>query len=182
MNSWWFRSVREDGALLRSPSSRIGYPRCDMQCPFCASSRTRVLDSRPIEGGSAIRRRRSCEACDNRFTTYERSVVPLVVRKRDGRFEPFQVEKIRAGFESALADRPVTRKKFEAMISEVEATARSHGSRVGSDEIGRAVLAQLRDVDQVAYLRFASVYKEFQGAQDFEREMAALESAADSTS
>ena len=98
-----------------------------------------------------------------------------MVRKRDGRFEPFQVEKIRAGFESALADRPVTRKRLEAMIADVEAAARSHGSRVDSDEIGRAVLAQLREVDQVAYLRFASVYKEFQGAQDFEREMAALE-------
>lgn len=154
---------------------RIGYARCDMQCPFCGSARTRVVDSRPIEGRSAIRRRRVCEGCDNRFTTYERSVVPLVVRKRDGRFEPFQVEKIRAGFESALADRPVTAKKLEAMIADVEAAARSHGSQVDSDDIGRAVLAQLREVDQVAYLRFASVYKEFQGAQDFEREMAALE-------
>ena len=164
---------------MRSPPPHIGYPPCDMQCPFCASSRTRVVDSRPIEQGSAIRRRRLCEACDNRFTTYERSVVPLMVRKRDGRFEPFQVEKIRLGFESALADRPVNRKRLEAMIAEVEATARSHGSRVDSDEIGRAVLTQLREVDQVAYLRFASVYKEFQGAQDFEREMAALESTAE---
>lgn len=108
-------------------------------------------------------------------------MVPLVVRKRDGRLEPFQVEKIRAGFESALADRPVTRKKLEGMIAEVEAAARGHGSRVTSDEIGRAVLAQLRGVDQVAYLRFASVYKEFQGAQDFEREMAALENQVEST-
>lgn len=154
------------------------YPRCDMQCPFCASARTRVVDSRPIEGGSAIRRRRVCGGCQNRFTTYERSVVPLMVRKRDGRFQPFQVEKLRAGFESALADRPVTHKKLEAMIAEVEVAARSHGSRVDSDVIGRAVLAQLREVDQVAYLRFASVYKEFQGAQDFEREMAALEGGA----
>lgn len=159
----------------------MGYPRCDMQCPFCASSRTRVIDSRPIESGAAIRRRRLCEACDNRFTTYERSVVPLVVRKRDGRLEPFQVEKVRAGFESALADRPVTRKKLEGMIGEVESAARSHGSRVDSDEIGRAVLSQLRGIDQVAYLRFASVYKEFQGAQDFEREMAALEDPVDSS-
>jgi transcriptional repressor NrdR len=151
-----------------------------MQCPFCASSRTRVIDSRPIEDGSAIRRRRLCEVCENRFTTYERSMVPLVVRKRDGRLEPFLVEKVRAGFESALADRPVTRKRLEAMIADVEAAARSHGSRVDSDDIGRAVLAQLREVDQVAYLRFASVYKEFQGAQDFEREMAALEDPVES--
>lgn len=163
-----------------SPSRRIGYPRCDMQCPFCASARTQVVDSRPIEAGSAIRRRRLCEGCGNRFTTYERSAVPLVVRKRDGRLEPFQVEKIRAGFESALADRPVNRKRFEAMISDVESLARSHGSRVDSDEIGRAVLKQLRNVDQVAYLRFASVYKEFQKAQDFEREMATLEDSEES--
>lgn len=150
-----------------------------MQCPFCASSRTRVVDSRPIEGGAAIRRRRICSGCRNRFTTYERSVVPLVVRKRDGRLEPFQVEKIRVGLESALADRPVTRKKLELMIAEVEAAARSYGSRVGTDDIGREVLAQLREVDQVAYLRFVSVYKEFQGAQDFEREMAALEGSGE---
>jgi transcriptional repressor NrdR len=95
--------------------------------------------------------------------------------------EPFQVEKVRAGFESALADRPVTRKKLEGMIGEVESAARSRGSRVDSDEIGRAVLSQLRGIDQVAYLRFASVYKEFQGAQDFEREMAALEDPVDSS-
>jgi transcriptional repressor NrdR len=107
-------------------------------------------------------------------------VVPLVVRKRDGRLEPFQVDKVRAGFESALADRPVNRKKLEVMIAEVESAARGHGSRVDTDEIGRAVLGQLREVDQVAYLRFASVYKEFQGAQDFEREMANLEDSVDS--
>lgn len=160
----------------------MGYSSVEMQCPFCASSRTRVLDSRPIEGGTAIRRRRLCNSCENRFTTYERSVVPLMVRKRDGRFEPFQVEKIRAGFASALADRPVTAKRLEAMIAEVEAVARSHGSRVDSDEIGRAVLTELREVDQVAYLRFASVYKEFQGAQDFEREMAVLEGKSESAS
>jgi transcriptional repressor NrdR len=168
------------GRAVGSPRRRIGYPRCDMQCPFCVSARTLVVDSRPIEAGSAIRRRRLCEGCGNRFTTYERSTVPLVVRKRDGRLEPFQVEKIRAGFQSALADRPVNRKKLEAMIAEVESLARSHGSRVDSDEIGRAVLTQLRNVDEVAYLRFASVYKEFQGAQDFEREMATLEASEES--
>jgi len=158
----------------------MGYSPWDMQCPFCASLCTRVVDSRPIEDGTAIRRRRVCQACRNRFTTHERSVVPLMVRKRDGRFEPFQVEKIRAGFASALADRPVTRKRLEGMIAEVEVVARGHGSRVDSDEIGRAVLTQLRAADEVAYLRFASVYKEFQGAQDFEREMAVLEGKSES--
>lgn len=153
------------------------YPRVDMRCPYCGSDRTRVLDSRPVERGAAIRRRRVCEGCQNRFSTYERSDLPLVVRKRDGRLEPFQVDKLRAGLESALADRPVTHKRLESLIREIEKAARDRGPRVDSDEIGRAVLERLRDVDQVAYLRFASVYKEFQGAQDFEREMATLERA-----
>ena len=152
-----------------------------MKCPFCARIETKVVDSRMNQTNDIIRRRRECLRCEGRFTTYERTIVPLMVRKRDGRFEPFQVEKLRTGFESALADRPVTPKKLEAMIAEVEVAARSHGSRVDSDDIGRAVLAQLREIDQVAYLRFASVYKEFQGAQDFEREMAALEGGADSS-
>lgn len=151
-----------------------------MLCPFCGSSGTRVIDSRPVEERSAIRRRRVCEACENRFTTYERSEVPLLVRKRDGRVEAFQIDKIRAGMESALADRPVTRKRLEAMITKVEAVARSRGPQVPSDEIGRAVLAELKEVDQVAYLRFASVYKEFQGTRDFEREMAELEAGPES--
>lgn len=173
-------SAERLGGTGRAGADDLEVPSASMRCPFCASSRTRVIDSRPIEDGAAIRRRRLCEECDNRFTTYERSDVPLLVRKRDGRLEPFRVEKVRAGLESALADRPVTRKRLEAMIREVEAAARSHGREVDSDEIGRAVLSQLREVDQVAYLRFASVYKEFQKAQDFEREMAELEGARES--
>ena len=158
---------------------RVGYSRTVMHCPFCASDGTRVVDSRPVENGSAVRRRRVCEACGHRFTTYERSEGPLLVRKRGGRLEPFQIDKIRAGMENALADRPVTAKRLSAMLREVEAEAHRRGPQVASDEIGRSVLTQLRRVDQVAYLRFASVYKEFQGARDFEREMAELESKGD---
>lgn len=146
-----------------------------MLCPFCASDATRVIDSRPVEEGTAIRRRRLCEMCENRFTTYERAHVALIVRKRDGRLEPFEAEKVRAGLQSALADRPVSEKRLERIITDIRDQAQGRGRIVTSDDIGRMVLEHLADVDHVAYLRFASVYKEFEGAGDFEREMAVLE-------
>lgn len=153
----------------------LGYPQSVMRCPFCSAEDTRVVDSRAAEEGTAVRRRRECARCGNRFTTYERADVPLVVRKRDGRLEPFQLEKVRRGLESALADRPVGEEALERLVDRVQADARHRAPEVTSDEVGRAVLAGLRELDEVAYLRFASVYKEFQGARDFEREMAALE-------
>jgi transcriptional repressor NrdR len=128
-----------------------------MQCPFCDAGGTRVVDSRPAEGGRAVRRRRECAECENRFTTYERMEAVPVVRK-------------------ALADRPVPPGAVEALVRVVEAEAAEAGPEITSEEIGRLVLAGLRPLDEVAYLRFASVYKEFEGADDFEREMAALES------
>jgi transcriptional repressor NrdR len=146
-----------------------------MQCPFCGSSETRVVDSRPAEQGRAIRRRRECEACGDRFTTYERVEALLMVRKRSGRTEPFRTDKLRRGLESALADRPVGTGTLDELVDTIETALRAGGTVVSSDEIGVQVLEQLRELDEVAYLRFASVYKEFKGAQDFEREMAALE-------
>ncbi|NOY55532.1 MAG: transcriptional repressor NrdR [Actinobacteria bacterium] len=146
-----------------------------MQCPFCASEDTRVIDSRPVDEGSAIRRRRECVSCGNRFTTYERADIPLIVRKRDGRFEPFEIDKVRAGLNSALADRPVETKRLERMLIQIRDDAKAEGRIVSSDDIGRAVLEHLARIDHVAYLRFASVYKEFEGTGDFEREMAELE-------
>ncbi|GBD85130.1 transcriptional repressor NrdR [bacterium BMS3Abin02] len=146
-----------------------------MQCPFCASEDTRVIDSRPVEEGSAIRRRRECVSCGNRFTTYERADIPLIVRKRDGRLEPFEIDKVRAGLHSALADRPVEAKRLERMLVQIRDDARAQGRVVSSDDIGRAVLEHLAGIDHVAYLRFASVYKEFEGTVDFEREMAELQ-------
>ena len=98
-----------------------------------------------------------------------------MVRKRSGRTEPFRTDKLRRGLESALADRPVGTGTLDELVDTIEAELRALGTVVSSDEIGRQVLDRLRDLDQVAYLRFASVYKEFEGAQDFEREMAALE-------
>ncbi|MFQ5948474.1 MAG: transcriptional regulator NrdR [Acidimicrobiia bacterium] len=146
-----------------------------MRCPFCEADDARVVDSRPAEGGAAVRRRRRCAACGNRFTTYERREPALVVRKRDGRAEPFSVDKVRAGLESALTDRPVPAEALDELVRRVEALAAGSGPEVTTEQIGRAVLEGLRQLDEVAYLRFASVYKEFQGARDFEREMAALE-------
>lgn len=145
-----------------------------MRCPFCGADDTRVVDSRPADAGAAIRRRRHCEACGNRFTTYERRESVPMVRKRDGRLEPFSAEKVRGGVASALADREVADGAIEGLVAEIEAFVEAEGE-VGTDEVGRRVLEALRHLDEVAYLRFASVYKEFEGARDFEREMAALE-------
>lgn len=147
-----------------------------MRCPECRADETRVIDSRPADDGSAIRRRRVCEVCDARFTTYERYERAQMVRKRSGELEPFDATKLSAGVGAALADRPASTTEISSLVGEVEAMIRRKGGTVDSEEIGRAVLQKLRVVDEVAYLRFASVYKEFQGAEDFEREMAALDS------
>ena len=148
-----------------------------MLCPVCGAPNTRVIDSRPAESGQAIRRRRECEDCSHRFTTYERLEPQLVVRKRNGRLEAFSTAKLAVGISAALADRPVSGSAIERLAEEVEASLRGHGSQVSSEDIGREVLERLRGLDEVGYLRFASVYKEFQDAADFEKEVAALESA-----
>ena len=112
--------------------------------------------------------------CGHRFTTYERASVALQVRKRDGRLEPFDAQKVVRGLEITLADRPVSPADVAAIVATVEHAARGAGAEITADEIGKQVLAGLRDLDEVAYLRFASVHKEFQGARDFHREMEAL--------
>ncbi len=153
-----------------------------MRCPLCATEDTRVVDSRPAEGGGAIRRRRECLVCGERFTTFERPAIGATVVKRSGRREAFDREKVRRGLESALADRPVADGAIDDIVARIEASARGGSALVTSDELGKAVLAELRDLDEVAYLRFASVYMEFQGAEDFEREAAALEQRSDDIS
>lgn len=155
-----------------------GVPSTDMQCPFCAAGETKVVDSRPADHGTSIRRRRECLGCERRFTTYERMDAHLMVRKRNGVVEPFRSEKLRRGLESALADRPVESGTLDEMVATIERAAHERAPLVDSDDIGRAVLQNLRQVDEVAYLRFASVYKDFQGASDFEREMASLETTS----
>ena len=142
---------------------------------MCHSVDTKVIDSRSAEEGRAIRRRRECLACNHRFTTFERATYQPLVRKRDGSLQPFSADKVRHGIEQALADRPVAPGTVEALVLEAESLFGPETTVVSAGEIGDTVLAGLRAVDEVAYLRFASVYKEFTGAVDFEREMAALE-------
>ena len=146
-----------------------------MRCQMCHSVDTKVIDSRAAEEGRSIRRRRECMECGHRFTTYERAAYQPLVRKRDGRLEPFSADKVRAGIEQALADRPVPAGTVETLVMGAESLFGPETTVVYAGEIGDAVLAGLRAVDEVAYLRFASVYKEFTGASDFEKEMAALE-------
>lgn len=134
-----------------------------------------MVDSRAAEGGSSIRRRRECVTCDRRFTTYERASIVNMVRKRDGRLESFDGHKLRRGVERAFAGRPVEYGAVDRLVADLSAFVGAQGGEVSADELGDEVLVRLRDIDEVAYLRFASVYKEFQGAQDFEREVAALE-------
>lgn len=146
-----------------------------MRCPYCTADDTRVVDSRPIEGGTSIRRRRQCETCAERFTTYERAEVPLLIRKRDGRIQPFDPEKVRAGLIRALADNAVDPDEISVAVGRIENELRVMPEQATSDDVGRLVLAYLRTIDEAAYLRFASVHKEFRAAADFEREAAALE-------
>jgi transcriptional repressor NrdR len=131
-----------------------------------------VVDSRDAEGGGAIRRRRECQSCRRRYTTFERiEDVGLTVIKRDGTREPYDREKITSGVAKAIKNRPVTDEDVEALAGRVEARLRRKGPKVTSQEVGLEVLDQLEKVDQVAYLRFASVYKDFKELTDFEREV-----------
>jgi transcriptional repressor NrdR len=142
-------------------------------CPYCRHPDSRVIDSRAAEDGVAIRRRRSCPACGRRFTTQE-SVI-LTVGKRSGVTEPFNRDKIVSGVQRACQGRPVTEDQLAKLAQQVEDTIRSRGSgEIPSHEVGLAILGPLRELDEVAYLRFASVYRSFQSLTDFENEIAAL--------
>ena len=145
-----------------------------MRCPVCGAAETKVIDSRPAEGGAAIRRRRLCSECGSRFTTYERGTPVLMVKKRSGLVETFSPEKLTAGVMAAVAGRSVPAAAVTNLVEEVETEVASQPGPYPSEEIGKLVLEGLRKLDEVAYLRFASVYKDFQHAKDFEREMASL--------
>ncbi|HZU80850.1 MAG TPA: transcriptional regulator NrdR [Acidimicrobiales bacterium] len=146
-----------------------------MRCPWCQSLDDKVVDSRLAEDGGAIRRRRECLACGGRFTTYERlEEAPLWVAKRSGQREPFDRAKLVAGVRSATKNRPVTEEQLDALAQAVEDALRGVGAEVTSQQIGVAVLERLREVDDVAYLRFASVYKGFEDIGDFQREVGLL--------
>jgi transcriptional repressor NrdR len=145
-------------------------------CPFCRNQDSRVIDSRTADDGAAIRRRRACPACGRRFTTQE-SVI-LMVGKRSGATEPFTRDKIVRGVRRACQGRPVTEDQLAILAQQVEETIRAQGcAEVPSHDVGLAILGPLRELDEVAYLRFASVYRGFESLADFEEEIAALRSA-----
>lgn len=147
-----------------------------MRCPYCQHPETRVLDSRPTQEGAVIRRRRECLECSRRFTTYERlEDLPFVVVKKDGRREPFDRNKILTGLLKACEKRPVSLHTLEALVNDVERTVRDRWEgEVDSKEIGELVMARLREVDEVAYVRFASVYREFGDLNRFLEELKKL--------
>ena len=147
-----------------------------MYCPFCRHEDSRVIDSRTADDGAAIRRRRSCPACGRRFTTQE-SVI-LMVGKRSGATEPFTRDKIVRGVRRACQGRPVSEDQLAILAQQVEDAIRARGcAEVPSHDVGLAFLGPLRELDEVAYLRFASVYRGFESLADFEDEIAALRTA-----
>ncbi len=149
-----------------------------MRCPFCRGDDSKVVDSREVEEGQAIRRRRSCSECGSRFTTIEELVLTVV--KRSGVTEPFSRDKVVRGVRRACQGRPVEDDALQQLAHRVEEAIRSLGlSEVPSHEVGLAILGPLRDLDEVAYLRFASVYRSFSSVEDFEKEIADLRTAGD---
>ncbi|URQ65127.1 transcriptional regulator NrdR [SAR86 cluster bacterium] len=147
-----------------------------MYCPFCGHDETKVIDSRLVAGGSQIKRRRECSNCGERFSTYEEAelVMPRII-KTNGRREPFDEVKLRAGFHKALEKRPVPSDKIENSIQSIKDAVRKIGEReIESQVIGKQVMNQLKELDQVAYVRFASVYQNFQDVKDFTDEISEL--------
>jgi len=145
-----------------------------MVCPFCNKEDTAVVDSRKNVDGDAIRRRRECSACNTRFTTYEKSEIELIVKKRNGNLEEFQYEKLFNGIENAFGGQELSDKKLKNLVDTVFLDLKKHGKKIESKLIGETVLLNLKDINEVAYLRFASVYKEFSDISDFEKEAAEL--------
>jgi len=146
-----------------------------VRCPSCSHLDDKVVDSRQADDGGSIRRRRECLSCGHRYTTFERlEEVPLVVVKRSGDKVPFDRAKISAGVVAAAKGRPVTLEAIEELCTDLENLVRQAGGELPSEQLGLAVLEGLRDLDQVAYVRFASVYKGFDDPSDFSREIRLL--------
>ncbi|KOO46865.1 transcriptional regulator NrdR [Priestia koreensis] len=147
-----------------------------MKCPSCYHNGTRVLDSRPIEEGRSIRRRRECEECQYRFTTFERvEEIPLIVVKKDGAREEFSKEKILRGLIKACEKRPVPLKQLEDTVIDIDKELRSQGvSEIQSDTVGEMVMERLAKIDEVSYVRFASVYRQFKDINVFIDELREL--------
>ena len=145
-----------------------------MVCPFCNAEDTAVVDSRKNVDGDSIRRRRECSLCNTRFTTYEKSEIELIVKKRNGNLEEFQYEKLFGGVENAFGGQELSEKKLKNLVETIYLELKKHGKKIESNIIGETVLSHLKDINEVAYLRFASVYKEFSAVSDFEKEAAEL--------
>ncbi len=147
-----------------------------MKCPYCGIEEDKVIDSRPVEEGKAIRRRRECSKCERRFTTYEyveRAAISVV--KRDGRREPYDRDKLLGGIALACRKRPVSREVIETIVTSIEtALADEYKTEISSTELGERVLEKLADLDQVSYVRFASVYRQFNDVEQFSKELRRL--------
>lgn len=147
-----------------------------MHCPFCGAQDTKVIDSRLANDGAMVRRRRECLTCNERFTTFETAelVMPRII-KNDGRREPFDEEKLQAGIQRALEKRPVGTEEIETAVSRIKKRLRATGDReVPAQQLGEMVMDELRDLDQVAYVRFASVYRSFEDVSAFQEEIEML--------
>lgn len=144
-----------------------------MKCPFCGHLEDKVIDSRPAEDGSAIRRRRECLSCSSRFTTYEKvELLPLLVIKKDGTREVYSQEKLLGGLMKACEKRPVSSEQLEQIVSYVENQIQNTAKReISTNEIGEMVMMQLKEIDEVAYVRFASVYRQFKDVNSFMEEL-----------
>lgn len=152
-----------------------------MHCPFCAAADTKVIDSRLVSDGAQVRRRRECLSCCERFTTYEAAelVMPRVI-KRDGRREPFNEDKLRAGFLRALEKRPVSVESIEAQIGHIMQKLRASGEREAKSRVlGELVMDSLKTLDKVAYVRFASVYRSFEDIAEFQAAIEGLQAEPD---
>jgi transcriptional repressor NrdR len=148
-----------------------------VRCPFCGHIEDKVVDSRTSEEGRAIRRRRECLSCGRRYTSYERiEDFPVLVEKRNGQTEPFDKEKLASGIRKACVNRPVTTEAIDQLADDVvESLLSGGGNVVTTADLGKEILERLRSLDEVAYLRFASVYKDFKELNDFERELGLLQ-------
>ena len=147
-----------------------------MYCPFCATDDTKVIDSRLVSAGHQVRRRRECLACHERFTTFESAelVIPCII-KRDGSRDPFNEEKMRNGLLRALEKRPVSTEQVELSVNMIKSQLRATGEReVPSEMVGNIIMEQLKELDKIAYVRFASVYRSFEDIREFGEEIARL--------
>ena len=144
-----------------------------MKCPYCGKDNTRVIDSRPADDGDSIRRRRECDECHKRFTTYEKvETIPMIVIKKDNNRETYDRAKIEGGVFRACHKRPVSAAQIEAMIDDVEASIFSKEEReISSRQIGEMVMEKLKELDEVSYVRFASVYRQFKDINTFMEEL-----------